>query len=357
MVPLEMKPSLNFWKDKRVLLTGHTGFKGAWLSIWLQNLGAQVVGISLAPETTPNIFTEAKLENSIESYFCDIRDTQKLNTLIKQSKPDIVFHLAAQALVRESYQDPLATFSTNIMGTAHVLNALRGLSTVKAAVMVTTDKVYQNSESHHAYHETDTLGGHDPYSASKAASEIIINSYRDAFLAEQGLAIANARAGNVIGGGDWSADRLIPDIIRSWQNNQIVHIRRPNAVRPWQHVLEPLSGYLILAQHLWDQPELSGAYNLGPETTEAATVKNVIELARPLFPHGIVEYGNGKEGPHEAELLTLDISKARTQLGIHPRWNLKESVNYTMSWYQSQHQGQDARDLCEQDIKAFENHK
>ncbi len=352
---MEMSPPLTFWKNKRVLVTGHTGFKGAWLSIWLQNLGAHVIGISLVPETCPNIFTEAKLTKSIESHFCDIRDSDKLNTLIKQSKPDIVFHLAAQALVRKSYQDPLATFSSNVMGTAHVLDAIKGLNSVKVAVMITTDKVYQNHEWHWPYREIDNLGGHDPYSASKAASEIVINSYRDAFLKTQGVAIASARAGNVIGGGDWSADRLIPDVIRSWQKNQVVHIRRPNAIRPWQHVLEPLSSYMTLAQTLWSQPELAGAYNFGPETNEAATVKEVLELARPFFPESKIEYGDGTEGPHEAGLLTLDITKARAQLAIKPKWNLKESVTHTISWYQAQHKGQEARFLCEQDIKAFEN--
>ncbi len=356
MVLMEMKTTSQFWAGKRVLLTGHTGFKGAWLALWLQRLGAHVTGIALDPATTPNLFSLTDIDKTIESYFCDIRDSEKLKGLIQQSQPDILFHLAAQALVRESYANPVATFSSNVMGTAHTLDALRGLNTVKVAVMITTDKVYQNRERHQAYCETDTLGGHDPYSASKAASEIVINSYRDAFLEKQGIAIASARAGNVIGGGDWSADRLIPDIIQSWQNSQVVHIRRPNAVRPWQHVLEPLSGYLTLAQRLWSSPDLAGAYNLGPETSEAATVKEVIELARPLFPHGQVDYGDGTAGPHEAGLLTLDIAKARTQLGVHPRWNLKESVNRTMSWYQNQHQGQDARHLCEQDIKAFESH-
>lgn len=357
LVCMEMNQTLNFWKDKSVLITGHTGFKGAWLSMWLHKLGAKVTGVSLEPATIPNIFTEAKLQETINSHFCDIRDAKKLSKIIKQSQPEIVFHLAAQALVRESYQTPLDTFSTNIMGTAHVLEALHKIDSVKVAVIVTTDKVYRNHERQEPYCETDTLGGHDPYSASKAACEIVIDSYRDSFLKTKGIAVASARAGNVIGGGDWSADRLIPDIVTAWHNNQAVHIRRPNAVRPWQHVLEPLFGYLTLAQHLWNTPTLAGAFNFGPRICEAATVREVIELAKPFFPEGKVEYGTGQEGPHEASLLTLDISKSSEQLGIVPRWNLKESVSKTIKWYQSYYLGQNITQLCEQDIQAFENSK
>ena len=275
--------SANFWRGKRVLLTGHTGFKGSWLALWLQRLGAQVTGIALPPNTTPNLFDLARIAGGVTNHFCDIRDPLALAKIIRHADPEIDFHLAAQPLVRTSYRDPLATYASNIMGTAHVLDALRGLEGAKVAVMVTTDKVYRNQEWHYPYRETDELGGHDPYSASKAASEIVIASYRSAYLAEQGVAVASARAGNVIGGGDWSTDRLIPDAVRAWQTARPLEVRRPQATRPWQHVLEPLATYLALAQTLWQQPVLAGAYNFGPHTQQAATVREVIEQARSAF--------------------------------------------------------------------------
>jgi CDP-glucose 4,6-dehydratase len=354
LVLVEMKMTTQFWAGKRVLVTGHTGFKGAWLALWLRRLGAHVTGISLAPRTTPNLFTLANIESSIDSHFCDIRDTEKFKSIIQQSQPEIIFHLAAQALVRESYVNPIDTFSSNVMGTVNLLDSLRDSQSTKVAVMVTTDKVYQNKEWAWPYRETDQIGGHDPYSASKAASEIVINSYRDSYLKEQGIVIASARAGNVIGGGDWAEDRLIPDIINSWQVNEIVDIRRPNAIRPWQHVLEPLSAYLKLAEQLWEKPSFAGAYNFGPDANTAATVKEVIDLACASFPQGKVHYGDETEGPHEAGLLTLDTSKAKFALGIKPRWGLKESVSRTMCWYKAHQEGQCVRALCESDIISFE---
>jgi len=343
-----------FWAGKRILLTGHTGFKGAWLSLWLQRLGADVTGISLAPTTTPNLFYLSDISSTIESHFCDIRDTEKLNNLMQQIQPEIVFHLAAQALVRESYVNPVATFSTNVMGTTNLLDSLRTSQSTKVAVMVTTDKVYKNKEWQWPYKETDELGGYDPYSASKAASEIVINSFRDAFLKNQGIAIASARAGNVIGGGDWSENRLIPDTIKAWQADELVNIRRPNAIRPWQHVLEPLFSYITLAEKMWTNPDLAGAYNFGPNANEAATVKEVIDLAKASFPKVKVHFEDGTEGPHEAGLLTLDTSKACSILATKPRWDLKETISRTMNWYQAQHQGQDTKKLCESDIVAYE---
>ena len=255
-----------FFRGKKVLLTGHTGFKGSWLVLWLHRLGARVAGVSLPPNTLPNLFSLVGIEDLCESHLCDIRDCAALNAVIRQIEPEIVFHLAAQPLVRASYLDPVETIATNVMGTAHVLDALRGLESTRVAVMVTTDKVYREKQPPRPYRENDALGGHDPYSASKAASEIVIGSYRSAFLAEQGVAIASARAGNVIGGGDWSADRLIPDAVRAWQKGQTLEVRRPDAIRPWQHVLEPLAGYLTLAEKIWRQPALAGAYNFGPES-------------------------------------------------------------------------------------------
>ncbi|MCG9083918.1 CDP-glucose 4,6-dehydratase [Laribacter hongkongensis] len=347
--------STAFWDGKRVLVTGHTGFKGGWLVLWLQRLGALVCGIALPPSTTPNLFELAQVAEDIDSHFCDIRDAERLTTLVRAYRPEIVLHLAAQPLVRASYRDPLATFSSNIMGTAHVLDALRSLESVRVAVMATTDKVYRNLEQPYPFREEDALGGHDPYSASKAASEVVIASYRDAFLTEQGVAVASARAGNVIGGGDWSEDRLIPDAVRAWQANEILDIRRPQAIRPWQHVLEPLHGYLTLAEKLWHHPELAGAYNFGPHTHEAATVREVIELARKAYGKANVSYGDGSSGPHEAGWLALETAKARLTLGLQPRWNLAETVTRTMAWYQAQHAGADARKLCLTEIANYQS--
>jgi CDP-glucose 4,6-dehydratase len=347
-------PSAGFWRGKRVLLTGHTGFKGSWLALWLNRVGAEVVGISLPPTTTPNLYSLANVEKLCQSHFCDIRDANTLTDRIKAARPQIVLHLAAQPLVRASYREPQATFATNVMGTVHVLDALRELDSVRVAVMVTTDKVYRNNEWPWPYREDDTLGAQEPYSASKAASEIAIASYRDAFLWVQGVAVSSARAGNVIGGGDWSEDRLIPDAVRAWQAGRPVEVRRPQAIRPWQHVLEPLAAYLTLARKLWEQPALAGAYNFGPESSAATTVRELVELARVAYGSGEVRYGDGTEGPHEAGCLALDVAKARVALGVKPHWTLAQAVSQTMRWYRAQHEGEDARTLCHSEIAAYE---
>jgi len=349
-----MLPDPDFWRGKRVLLTGHTGFKGAWLALWLHQLGAHVIGISLAPATQPNLFDLARVTDVSDSHLCDIRDASALSLLVSHARTDIVLHLAAQALVRPSYREPLETFATNVMGTAHLLDALRDSDTVRSVVVVTTDKVYQNREWFYPYREDDALGGHDPYSASKAAAEVVIASYRASYLAEKNIAVASARAGNVIGGGDWSEDRLIPDAIRAWNSNQPLQIRRPQAIRPWQHVLEPLCGYLKLAERLWEQPTLASAYNFGPQTQEAGTVREVVQLAQSAYGKGQVVWGDGSEGPHEAGWLALEIAKASTTLGVNPRWALTEAVQRTMHWYRQQHEGVDARAACEADIAAYE---
>ncbi|MBU0665480.1 MAG: CDP-glucose 4,6-dehydratase [Proteobacteria bacterium] len=351
-----MKPNRSFWSGKRVLLTGHTGFKGSWLALWLSTLGSKVTGVSLPPATNPNLFSLAGIEELIDSRYADIRDAEQLSAIVKEAAPDIVFHLAAQALVRTSYQQPLATLATNVMGTAHLLEALRGLASVKAAVLITTDKVYHNQEWPYPYRENDPLGGHDPYSASKAASEIVAASYRDAFLAEQGVAMATARAGNVIGGGDWSADRLIPDAVRAWEADKPMEVRRPGAIRPWQHVLEPLGGYLLLAEQLYHEPDLVGAYNFGPDTSTAATVREVIELAQKFYGKGRIVWGDGSKGPHEAGCLALEIAKARTTLGVVPKWTLTEAIERTMHWYNRQNMGADPQTLCLSEIADFEAH-
>ena len=344
---------IDFWRNKRVLVTGHTGFKGSWLSLWLQHLGAKVYGVALQPATDPSLFRLARLEDGMQSRLCDIRDGQRLGALIRDCKPEIVFHLAAQPIVLKSYLEPITTFETNIMGSAHLLNGLRGLDSVRVAIMVTTDKVYRDLALPYPCREEDALGGHDPYSASKAASEIVIASYRDAFLKDQGVAIATARAGNVIGGGDWSEHRLIPDAVRAWQSNEVLAIRRPQAIRPWQHVLEPLNGYLTLAQRLWGCPELAGAYNFGPYTHEAATVCEVVELSRQAYGKGEVSYGDGSTGPLEAGWLALETAKARIALSLQPQWDLTESVRRTMSWYRAQQSGANAKELCLTEIAEY----
>jgi CDP-glucose 4,6-dehydratase len=349
-----MRLDKSFWSGKRVLLTGHTGFKGGWLALWLTRLGAQVTGVSLPPTTTPILFSLARVDELTDSRYADIRDAEQLAAIVKEAAPDIVFHLAAQALVRASYRQPLETLATNVMGTAHLLESLRGQDSVKAAVIITTDKVYKNQEWPYPYRENDPLGGHDPYSASKAASEIVAATYRDAFLTEQGVSVATARAGNVIGGGDWSEDRLIPDAVRAWEAGLSLEVRRPQAIRPWQHVLEPLAAYLLLAEKLWRQPDLAGAYNFGPETSAAATVREVIELARKSYGQGLVVWGDGSEGPHEAGWLALEVAKARTTLGIAPKWSLAQAIERTMHWYRRQSQGEDARQLCLAEIDDFE---
>lgn len=346
-----MQLDTKFWRGRKVLLTGHTGFKGAWLAFLLKNLGAELTGLSLAPNTTPSLFTALKLDEGMHSHIGDIRDAALVKEIVQTCQPEVVLHLAAQALVRPSYREPLATFATNIMGSAHVLEALRGQESARVAVMVTTDKVYRNLEQIHPYPETAELGGHDPYSASKAASELLISSYRDSFLAEQGLTIAVARAGNVIGGGDWSEDRLLPDAIRAWENGQTLQVRRPESVRPWQHVLEPLAAYLSLAQAGYQNTGLAQAWNFGPDG--AASVREVVELARQEFGRGDVDFAVNLAGVHEAGILALDASKAREQLAIQPRWDLSAAVSRTVRWYADCLAGASAQELCQRDIDAY----
>jgi CDP-glucose 4,6-dehydratase len=344
----------SFWRGRRVLLTGDTGFKGGWMAIQLKRLGAEVTGFALAPATTPDLFTLARIADDIAHHGCDLRDRLGVARIVHAARPEIVLHLAAQPLVRASYADPVGTFASNVMGTAHLLEACRESEGLKVVVVITTDKVYRNLDHPYPYREEDPLGGHDPYSASKAATEIVTASYRDSYLAAGGIAVATARAGNVIGGGDWSEDRLLPDAVRSWQTGGTLDVRRPDAVRPWQHVLEAVHAYLRLAEALWARPALAGAYNFGPETGDAATVRTVVDLARSAYGLGEVRFGEAEQGPHEAGWLSLEIAKARATLGIVPRWTLDEAVRRTMSWYRDLHAGADARALCVADIAAFE---
>ena len=349
-----MNPDADFWRGKRVLLTGHTGFKGSWLALWLRRLGAQVHGFALPPDSQPSLHAMLPPEARALSVGGDIRDAQAVAQAVARVRPEIVFHLAAQPLVRASYALPLVTFATNVMGTAHLLEALRGVDAVRAVVNVTTDKVYRNLEWAWPYREDDALGGHDPYSASKAASELVSASYRDAFLAKRGVAVATARAGNVIGGGDWSADRLVPDAVRAWQAGTPLLVRRPLALRPWQHVLEPLAGYLVLAEKLWAQPSLAGAYNFGPDSSEAATVGEVVTLAAQAYGSGQWHTEKMPSGPHEAGWLALEVARARTVLGVSSRWKLQEGVRRSLHWYRRHAQGAAALALCHKDIDDFE---
>ena len=346
-------PDRSFWRGKRVVLTGHTGFKGAWLALWLRRLGAEVTGIALAADE-PSLYRLVDLETTITSKPLDLRDAAAIATAVRAARPQVVFHLAAQALVRASYREPLATFATNTMGTAHLLDALRAAPDVRVAVVVTTDKVYLNREWAYPYRESDALGGHDPYSASKAAAELVAASYRSAFLQGQGVAVATARAGNVIGGGDWCEDRLIPDAVRAWSTGAVLRVRRPGAIRPWQHVLDPLAGYLRLAEKLWDAPALANAYNFGPHTDEAASVGAVIALARDAYGVGQWTADAEEGGPHEAGRLALEVARSRVELGVAARWSLNEAIERTMRWYRRQNQGESALELCEADIADHE---
>ncbi len=346
-------PCGTFWAGKRVFVTGHTGFKGSWLALWLTNLGARVHGYALAPEPGPSLFRELTLDREIDHGVADVRDAEALRRRVLETRPEIVLHLAAQPLVRASYRDPLGTFSTNILGTANLLDAVRAVDSVRVVVVVTTDKVYRNNEWVWPYRETDTLGGHDPYSASKAGSEIVVDCYRQSFLAAAGVAVSSARAGNVIGGGDWSEDRLIPDAIRAWTSGQALVVRNPDATRPWQHVLDPLRGYLRIAEMTWAEPPLAGAFNLGPASHEAATVRQVVDLAKPVFPHAVTTWGAEGKGAHEARWLALDTAKARQTLGLTPVWPLDDAVRRTMEWYRDRMNSRDASDLCMADIAAY----
>lgn len=347
-------PDAGFWRGRRVVLTGHTGFKGAWLALWLQRLGARVTGVALAPDTEPNLFTLAGVARRMEHHVVDIRDAASLAAVVRKAQPEVVLHLAAQALVRPSYAAPAQTFATNCMGTVHLLDALRGLDTVRVVLVATTDKVYRNREDGRTFVETDELGGHDPYSASKAAAEVAIASYRDAFLAAAGVAVASVRAGNVIGGGDWARDRLLPDAMRAWAAAQALQVRRPDAVRPWQHVLQPLHGYLRLVETLWQSPSLAGAFNSGPDAAQCAPVRAVLRLAQLAHGSGELDLAQQPHGVHEAGVLLLDSGKLRSVIGAPVGWSLEQAVFRTVAWYRAQRGGADAASLCIEDIEAFE---
>jgi len=351
---LEMNPA--FWKGKTVFVTGHTGFKGSWLSLWLQSLGARVTGYALEPPTKPSLFELAGVARSMESIMGDIRDLPALMTALKRAKPQLVIHMAAQSLVRESYADPVGTYATNIMGTVNLLEASREVKSVRTVVIVTSDKCYENRERIRGYREDEAMGGHDPYSSSKGCAELVTAAYRRSFFSRAGTAVATARAGNVIGGGDWSKDRLVPDAINAFISRKALRIRSPNAVRPWQYVLDPLSGYLTLAERLWeDGPAFSGAWNFGPEDHEVRPVSWIVgELVRRWGNDAVWETDPAPQ-PHEAGLLKLDCSKAQTRLNWRPRVDLETALDWTIEWYRKYVGGEDLRKLTEEQIRRFQD--
>lgn len=329
-----------FWRGKRVFLTGHTGFKGSWLALWLQHLGAEISGYALPPETSPALFNALGLAGGINSIEANICDAAELERRITAASPEVVIHLAAQSLVRRSYDDPVETFRTNGLGTVNLLEIVRHKPSIRATVIVSSDKCYENQELARGYIEGDLLGGHDPYSASKAVTEIVTASYRKSFFAPAGLGIASARAGNVIGGGDWSEDRLVPDLIRAIGAGQCAEVRNPSAIRPWQHVLEPLSGYLLLAERLSQDPvRYSGAWNFGPEDHSSKSVRELADEVCSAWGQGAGWDSKPQPGhKHETEVLRLDSSKSRQVLGWAPTWNFQTAVSRTTGWYRKYQQ-------------------
>jgi CDP-glucose 4,6-dehydratase len=345
-----------FWSGRSVFLTGHTGFKGGWMGLWLSKLGAKVHGYSLEAPTSPNFFTESRLqEHVINSVHGDIRDLESLLKAVKFAKPSIVIHMAAQSLVCESYNIPVDTFTTNVIGTVNVLEAVRKTETVEAVVNITTDKCYENREWLWPYRENDRLGGHDPYSSSKACAEIAAVAYRDSYLKNVGVKLASARAGNVIGGGDWASDRLIPDFLRAIEAEEILQVRSPNAVRPWQHVLEPLAGYLTLAEKLVTEgDQFADAWNFGPEESDSKTVSWVVNHLCKKIPNARWELASEPK-LHEAGLLKLDSSKAKSTLGWRPRWALEVALDKTIDWHHMRKQGRDMAEFSIEQISEYSN--
>jgi len=342
-----------FWKGKRVFLTGHTGFKGGWLSLWLFSLGAEVRGYALNPPTSPSLFNEAKIDSIVDSQIGDIRDQDALHESMTEFNPDILIHMAAQPLVRYSYDAPIETYEVNVIGTAKVLEVARSCLNLKAIVNITTDKCYENDDRSEGYKENDPMGGYDPYSSSKGCAELVASSYRRSFLQDQGVGLASVRAGNVIGGGDWSDDRLIPDILRSFEKNKPVIIRNPKATRPWQHVLEPLSGYLILAQNLYkDQKKYAEGWNFGPNEKDVQPVDWILNKMISKWPNSSWELDNNSS-PHEADFLKLDISKAKSKLGWSPVWELSQTLEKIVSWHQAWLNKDDIQAVCLTEIEEY----
>lgn len=349
-----------FWRGKRVLVTGHTGFKGSWMSLWLQSMGAHVFGYALKPPTQPSLFDVARVAEGMESIDGDIRDLPRLGRVISESRPQVIIHMAAQSLVRESYGTPVDTYSTNVMGTVNVFEAARSLSDVKVVINVTSDKCYENREWVWGYRENEPMGGYDPYSSSKGCAELITAAYRNSYFnpatyGSHGVAVASVRAGNVIGGGDWAKDRLIPDTVRAFMERRPVHIRNPAATRPWQHALEPLRGYLMLAQRLWvEGPSFSEGWNFGPMDEDAKPVGWIVEQLVKRWRDGASWVVDSGDHPHEAHYLKLDCSKARTRLGWYPLYDLEAALAQTVVWYKAFQAGEDMRQLTLTQIAEYD---
>ncbi len=348
-----------FWQGKKVFITGHTGFKGSWLCLWLHSLGAEVTGYALPPPTQPSLYELGRIDGLVNSVIGDVRDAATLNQALANAQPEIVIHMAAQALVRESYKNPADTYAVNVMGTVNLLEAVRACSTVKAVVNVTTDKCYENKEWIWGYRENESMGGYDPYSNSKACSELVTASYRSSFFnldeyARHGVGIASARAGNVIGGGDWATDRLIPDCIGALLGSEAIRIRNPNSIRPWQHVLEPLGGYLSLAQHLYEEgPAFATGWNFGPNEQDAKPVEWIVQKLCDAWGNGSGYIIDAGPHPHEANYLKLDCSKARHLLGWQPRWSLDTALVKIVEWVRAYQQQEDLREICFRQIREY----
>ena len=346
----------DFWAGRRVFVTGHTGFKGSWLSLWLESLGAEVHGYALDPPTEPSLFAQAQIEGRMAGHvISDVRDLGTLEAMMASARPEIVFHLAAQPLVRRSYAEPVETYAVNVMGTVNLLEAARRLGSVTALVNVTTDKCYDNKEREQGYGEEEPLGGHDPYSSSKACSELVTAAYRTSFHGEGRPWIASGRAGNVIGGGDWAVDRLVPDILRALDAGEMLIVRHPDAVRPWQHILESLSGYIALAERLAkDGGAFARAWNFGPNEADARPVRWIVEHIKSLCPELEWRTDEAQGGLHEAGFLKLDSARARAELGWHPRWPLPVALDKSVEWHRDWRAGQDVHETCLRQIAEYE---
>lgn len=354
-----MEMEAAFWQGKKVFLTGHTGFKGAWLSLWLHSLGADLIGYALQPPTQPSLFELCRMDELVHSITGDVRDAAALQQAILKAQPDIVIHMAAQALVRESYKSPAETYATNVMGTVHLFEAVRACASVKAVVNVTTDKCYENKEWLWGYRENEPMGGYDPYSNSKACSELVTASYRSSFFNpgdydRHGVGVASARAGNVIGGGDWAADRLLTDCVHALLNDETIQIRNPNSIRPWQHVLEPLSGYLSLARHLFESgPAFAEGWNFGPNDQDAKPVGWIVQKLCKEWGHAAGYNIDKGPHPHEANYLKLDCSKAKQLLGWYPRWSLDTALAKIIEWVRAYQKQEDLREVCLRQISEY----
>ncbi|MFN0140816.1 MAG: CDP-glucose 4,6-dehydratase [Pyrinomonadaceae bacterium] len=347
---------MSFWKGRKVLITGHTGFKGSWLALWLDSLGASVCGYSLEPESSPNLFQDLRLAELIDSNIGDIRELDNFQDVLDRFRPEIVFHLAAQSLVRRSYRSPIETYSTNVLGTVNVLDAIRHSESVKAAIVVTTDKVYQNKEKTTGYSEGERLGGFDPYSNSKACAELVVSSYRDSFFGDRDCLIASARAGNVIGGGDWSEDRLLPDVFRALIFEKELLIRNPDSVRPWQHTLEPLAGYLLLGEKLLQgERRCATAWNFGPRTEDSKEVSFILERIKQMWDEDVQWQIADGDHPHETNILRLDSTKAADELGWRPKLDLESALTLTTDWYRDFRNKADLRDVTRKQIEFYES--